>query len=41
MIDYIIQAMIMLWACFWFAFFMFLMGLFLRLIDEKVIKDDR
>lgn len=37
MIDYLIQAMIMLWSCFWFAFFMFLMGLFLRLIDEMVI----
>ena len=41
MIDYLIQAMIMLWACFWFAFFMFLIGLFLRLIDEaKVISFD-
>lgn len=37
MIDYLIQAMIWLWACFWFGFFMFLFGLFLRLIDEKVI----
>ena len=36
--DYIIQAIVLLWGAFWLSFFMFLMGLFLRLIDEKVIK---
>ena len=38
---YISQALMLLWISFWFAFFMFLCGLGLSLIDEHVIKADR
>ena len=33
--DYIIKAIVLLCGAFWLSFFMFLIGLFLRLIDEK------